>query len=340
MMRCCPNPRPVDPRSPPRPRPRRHGDREHAQRGRSLEPSPRTPAPRPGLAALAAARPGSRSPSSSTPPGAWAGSSTGPSAASGRSRAASARAGRGPICASPSWATATGATSTSPASTTSRGDMDEVYAAAHGLPGRRRAATPPSTSRRRSATRSTSVSWSQGPALKIIFLVGDAPPHIDYQDGYDYAPRRRRRPGRGASRSRRSSAAAIPRPPPSGRRSRPWATGTTRASTQTGGMPALVTPVDAELARLNGELASTVVAGGSAARAGEDERDRSWPRAWPWRRRWRRRPRATSRARAAGRATTSWACPEAAQRQELKARDGADAPRPSPARATRRPSPT
>jgi Mg-chelatase subunit ChlD len=30
------------------------------------------------------------------------------------------------------------------------------------------------------------VSWSQGPALRIIFLVGDAPPQVSYQDGYDY----------------------------------------------------------------------------------------------------------------------------------------------------------
>src|SRR6185503_1389967 len=30
------------------------------------------------------------------------------------------------------------------------------------------------------------VSWSKGPALRMIFLVGDAPPHLDYQDGFHY----------------------------------------------------------------------------------------------------------------------------------------------------------
>src|SRR5687767_1812080 len=30
------------------------------------------------------------------------------------------------------------------------------------------------------------LSWSRGRALRVIFLVGDAPPHIDYQDGFDY----------------------------------------------------------------------------------------------------------------------------------------------------------
>ena len=31
------------------------------------------------------------------------------------------------------------------------------------------------------------MSWSQSPAVvKVIYLVGDAPPHTDYNDGYDY----------------------------------------------------------------------------------------------------------------------------------------------------------
>src|SRR4029077_18802795 len=30
------------------------------------------------------------------------------------------------------------------------------------------------------------LTWSSGNSLRMIVLVGDAPPHLDYQDGYDY----------------------------------------------------------------------------------------------------------------------------------------------------------
>ena len=30
------------------------------------------------------------------------------------------------------------------------------------------------------------LTWSSGNSLRMIFLVGDAPPHVDYQDGFDY----------------------------------------------------------------------------------------------------------------------------------------------------------
>ena len=108
------------------------------------------------------------------------------------------------------------------------------------------------------------LSWSQGSALRIIFLVGDAPPHTDYQDGHDYAKYARTARARGiAVETIQCGADPVT--------ARFWqeiaslGDGHYARIDSQGGMPALVTPVDAELARLNGELARTVVAGGSAA---------------------------------------------------------------------------
>lgn len=112
------------------------------------------------------------------------------------------------------------------------------------------------------------VSWTRGPALRLIFLVGDAPPHLDYQDGFDYrdATREAARLGIGVEAIQCGADAAT---------AAVWqeiARGGgghyARIDAQ-GGMPVRVTPVDAELARLNAELASTVVAGGSPAEQAE-----------------------------------------------------------------------
>ncbi|HEY2941003.1 MAG TPA: vWA domain-containing protein [Vicinamibacteria bacterium] len=108
------------------------------------------------------------------------------------------------------------------------------------------------------------ISWSRGAGLRVIFLVGDAPPHGDYQDGFDY----RRHVAEARQRGivvetilcgGDVQAAAV------------WqqiaalGQGHYAQIDGQGGMPVAVTPVDADLARLNGELAATVVAGGTAA---------------------------------------------------------------------------
>ncbi len=36
------------------------------------------------------------------------------------------------------------------------------------------------------------LSWRPGDAIRVLFLVGDAPPHTDYQDGFDYSHAMRR----------------------------------------------------------------------------------------------------------------------------------------------------
>jgi Mg-chelatase subunit ChlD len=115
------------------------------------------------------------------------------------------------------------------------------------------------------------LSWSPGQALQIIFLVGDAPPHLDYQDGHDYARYAK------AARARGIAVETVQcgGDPVTARFWQQIASlgdGHYARIDAQGGMPALVTPVDAELARLNGELAGTVVAGGSAAEQAKTSR--------------------------------------------------------------------
>jgi Mg-chelatase subunit ChlD len=105
--------------------------------------------------------------------------------------------------------------------------------------------------------------WSEGPStLKLIFLVGDCPPHMDYNDGYDY---------------RRICAEAVKRDiiintiqcgnyPDTERFWRDIARraeGSYAAIAQTGGMRTIETPMDADLALLNEKLEATIVAFGS-----------------------------------------------------------------------------
>jgi hypothetical protein len=106
------------------------------------------------------------------------------------------------------------------------------------------------------------VSWTTGPALRVIFLVGDAPPHVDYQDGFDYRRHAREAAARGivieTVQCGDDAATTAAWREIAGLASGHYA----RIDAQ-GGMPVRVTPVDEELARLNGELSATVVAGGT-----------------------------------------------------------------------------
>jgi len=107
------------------------------------------------------------------------------------------------------------------------------------------------------------VAWSQGPGLKVIFLVGDAPPHVDYQDGFDYRRHAREAAARGIvvetiQCGGDTATAAVWREIAS------LSAGHYARIDAQGGMPVRVTPMDEELARLNGELSGTVVAGGTA----------------------------------------------------------------------------
>jgi von Willebrand factor type A domain-containing protein len=105
--------------------------------------------------------------------------------------------------------------------------------------------------------------WSDAGALRIIFLVGDAPPHVDYQDGFDY-----RRHVADATRrgivvdaiqcGGDAQTAAVWREIASTGR------GHYAQIDGSGGMNAQVTPYDAELAQLGAALSETVVLSGDA----------------------------------------------------------------------------
>jgi hypothetical protein len=114
------------------------------------------------------------------------------------------------------------------------------------------------------------LSWSPEAGLKVLFLVGDAPPHLDYQDGYYY------RRAVGAARQKGIAVESIqcgadPQTAAVWQEIAGLGGGHYARIDASGGMPVQVTPVDADLARLNRELASTVVAGGTAAERAKTE---------------------------------------------------------------------
>jgi hypothetical protein len=106
------------------------------------------------------------------------------------------------------------------------------------------------------------INWDDGAKLKLVFLVGDCPPHMDYNDGYDFHntcgeavendiiintvlcgdSHETERVWRKIARLSEGSYASVP---------------------QEGGMAIIHTPMDSELAELNTRLEATVVAFGS-----------------------------------------------------------------------------
>jgi len=142
------------------------------------------------------------------------------------------------------------------------GDMDEVFANLSAF----RAEGGGDTPEHVSAAMHDAVhrlTWSSGRALRMIVLVGDAPPHMDYQDGFDYRRHVREARQRGIVVESIQCGQDV-------QTAQVWqeiaslGEGRYAQIDSQGGMPVRVTPADAELARLNRELASTVVAGGSA----------------------------------------------------------------------------
>jgi Mg-chelatase subunit ChlD len=123
----------------------------------------------------------------------------------------------------------------------------------------------------------THMSWTPGQDVyKVVFLVGDAPPHMDYQDDVPYAESvrlaRRRgivvntvQCGRMANTTTVWQSIAVA------------GSGRFVAIRQDGGMVAIATPMDDDLARLNRDLADTVIAYGAADERAEidDKRRRA-----------------------------------------------------------------
>ncbi len=112
----------------------------------------------------------------------------------------------------------------------------------------------------------TRPSWSQDPRiLRIIFLVGDAPPHMDYQDDVKY-------PVSCRLARRRDILINTIQCGEMGETVAFWRDiaaqggGTYAATGQTGDMKMIATPMDAELARLNGEVGRTLLPYGAPAK--------------------------------------------------------------------------
>ncbi len=111
------------------------------------------------------------------------------------------------------------------------------------------------------------LSWSKNPAsLKIVYLVGDAPPHLDYQDGLDYKKIARRAASTGIIINT-IQCGNLPNTQQIWQEIARTAEGKYAAIDQTGGMVNIHSPYDAELARLSGELNKTYVAYGKTGRA-------------------------------------------------------------------------
>jgi Mg-chelatase subunit ChlD len=109
------------------------------------------------------------------------------------------------------------------------------------------------------------MSWSPhaNNAVRLLYLVGDAPPHLDYQDGYDYVKAARAAAAKGiqihAIRCGSDEETAT-----IWRRIASLGHGEFLTINQDGGMREHRTPYDEELARLHDKLSDTVVAYGGA----------------------------------------------------------------------------
>ncbi|MFQ5417906.1 MAG: VWA domain-containing protein [Myxococcota bacterium] len=116
------------------------------------------------------------------------------------------------------------------------------------------------------------MSWDPGQEVyKVLFLVGDAPPHMDYQDDVPYEKTAEIARSRGIAINTiqcgsMAGTAVVWRD--IARRG----SGEFAAIEQNGGMVALATPMDAPLAELSRELVDTVVAYGDRTSVSEIER--------------------------------------------------------------------
>jgi hypothetical protein len=99
--------------------------------------------------------------------------------------------------------------------------------------------------------------WSDG-AMKMVFLVGDAPPHTDYNDGYD-AKTIARDAGKKEIRIYTIRCGEDPETEVAWKEIAKMGHGTYATIEQSGGVVATRTPMDDELARLGRKLSDTTV---------------------------------------------------------------------------------
>jgi len=112
------------------------------------------------------------------------------------------------------------------------------------------------------------MAWSPGrDALKIVFLVGDAPPHMDYPDDVKY-PVTLQAAMKKDLIVNTVQCGGIGGTAPVWKEIASLAEGSYAAIGQTGDMQVVSTPMDEELARLNREIGTTIVAYGSERERG------------------------------------------------------------------------
>jgi Mg-chelatase subunit ChlD len=123
----------------------------------------------------------------------------------------------------------------------------------------------------------TKLAWSNDEGVyRTIFLVGDAPPHLDYQDDVKFSESVARARQRGIVINT-VQCGTLAETTPIWRQIAATGGGTFAEIQQDGGMVALATPMDDELSRLSRDLASTLVPYGAPAEQAELEakRDRA-----------------------------------------------------------------
>ena len=110
----------------------------------------------------------------------------------------------------------------------------------------------------------TKIQWNKSKkVLKLVFLVGDAPPHMDYQDEIKY-PEICKMAAKSNIILNTVQCGDMSSTTPIWKEIAKLAEGDYVAIAQSGGVAAISTPVDAEIAKLNRELGVTVVAYGRA----------------------------------------------------------------------------
>lgn len=147
-------------------------------------------------------------------------------------------------------------------------DIDAVYANLQGFQAAGGGDGPESVNQALSEAVNR-ISWSADrEVLKIVFLVGDFPPHMDYANDVPY-PESCREAARRDIIVNTVQCGANPETARVWREIARLAEGRYVAIGQEGGMVATSTPLDDELARLNRDLGATLVAYGSAGRRSE-----------------------------------------------------------------------
>jgi len=142
-------------------------------------------------------------------------------------------------------------------------DIDDIYAKLMKFQAQGGGDTPESVNQALHES-VTKIKWNKSKkVLKLVFLVGDAPPHMDYQDDVKY-PEICKLAAKSNIILNTVQCGNMASTTPVWEEIAKLAEGDYVAIAQSGGVAAISTPVDAEIAKLNRELGITVVAYGDS----------------------------------------------------------------------------